>query len=126
MVAALEDSTAAAAHRQVQDMLNNAITDPDKFRNLSLRTKASHVGKNNDGILTLSTKKIIHVPVCIPSIIYIVNTTYFGISCLYSKDHVLYLTLISLQFPRNFSRLPNVLYSTVPLLTLVRLLEHPN
>lgn len=84
MVAALEDSTAAAAQRQVQDMLNNAITDPDKFRNLSLRTKASHVGKNNDGILTLSTKKIIHV--CIPSIIYIVNTTYFGISCLYSNE----------------------------------------
>lgn len=46
MVAALEDSTAAAANQQLQDMLNNAITDPDKFRNLSMRVKASHVGKN--------------------------------------------------------------------------------
>lgn len=46
MVAALEDSTASAANQQLQDMLNNAITDPDKFRNLSMRVKTSHVGKN--------------------------------------------------------------------------------
>lgn len=46
MVAALEDSIATAAHQQVQDMLNNAIVDPEKFRNLSLRTKAPNVGKD--------------------------------------------------------------------------------
>lgn len=46
MVSVLEDSTAAAANQQLQDMLNNAITDPDKFRNLSIRVKVSHVGKN--------------------------------------------------------------------------------
>jgi len=47
MVSVLEDSTAAAANRQLQDMLNNAITDPDKFRNLSITVKAPHVGKNS-------------------------------------------------------------------------------
>ena len=46
MVSALEDSTAAAANQQLQDMLNNAITDPDKFRNLSITVKVPHVGKN--------------------------------------------------------------------------------
>lgn len=45
MVSVLEDSTAAAANQQLQDMLNNAITDPEKFRNLSITVKAPHVGK---------------------------------------------------------------------------------
>ena len=45
MVSVLEDSTAAAANQQLQDMLNNAITDPDKFRNLSITVKVPHVGK---------------------------------------------------------------------------------
>ncbi|XP_020609112.1 uncharacterized protein LOC110047687 [Orbicella faveolata] len=43
MVSVLEDSTAAAANQQLQDMLNNAITDPDKFRNLSITVKVPHV-----------------------------------------------------------------------------------
>ena len=46
MVSVLEDSTAAAANQQLQDMLNNAITDPDKFRNLSITVTVPHVGKN--------------------------------------------------------------------------------
>lgn len=46
MVAALEESVTAVAYQQVQDMLNNAITDPEKFHNLSLRTKSPNVGKN--------------------------------------------------------------------------------
>ena len=46
MVAALEESVTAVAYQQVQDMLNNAITDPEKFHNLSLRTKSPTVGKN--------------------------------------------------------------------------------
>ena len=45
-MAALEDSTTVAANQQLQDMLNNAITDPDKFRNLTMRVKTPHVGKN--------------------------------------------------------------------------------
>lgn len=45
MVSVLEDSTAAAANQQLQDMLNNAITDPDRFHNLSITVKAPHVGK---------------------------------------------------------------------------------
>ena len=50
MVSVLEDSTAAAANKQLQDMLNNAITDPDKFRNLSITVKAPHVGKRVDEV----------------------------------------------------------------------------
>jgi len=46
MVSLLEESTAVAANQQLQDMLSNAITDPDKFRNLSITVKVSHVGKN--------------------------------------------------------------------------------
>ena len=46
MVKALEDTTEAVARRQLQDMLNNAITEPDKFHNLGLRIKSSNVGKN--------------------------------------------------------------------------------
>ena len=46
MVSLLEESTAVAANKQLQDMLSNAITDPDKFRNLSITVKVSHVGKN--------------------------------------------------------------------------------
>ena len=53
MVSVLEDSTAAAANQQLQDMLNNAITDPDKFRNLSITVKAPYVGKKvNDVSIT--------------------------------------------------------------------------
>lgn len=46
MVSVLEESTAVAADQQLQDMLSNAITDPEKFRNLSITVKVSHVGKN--------------------------------------------------------------------------------
>lgn len=52
MVSVLEDSTAAAANQQLQDMLNNAITDPDKFRNLSITVKAPHVGKKVNEVST--------------------------------------------------------------------------
>ena len=48
----LEDSTAAAANHQLQDMLDNAITDPDKFRNLSITVKAPHVGKKVNEVST--------------------------------------------------------------------------
>ena len=47
MLKALEDAVKIVAYQQLQDMLNNAITDPDKFHSLGLRTKSSNVGKNN-------------------------------------------------------------------------------
>ena len=50
MVSLLEESTAVAANQQLQDMLSNAITDPDKFRNLSITVKVSNVGKNNNKV----------------------------------------------------------------------------
>ena len=46
MVKALEDTTEVIAQQQLQDMLNNAITDPNKFNNLGLKTKSSNVGKD--------------------------------------------------------------------------------
>lgn len=46
MLKALEDTTEVIAQQQLQDMLNNAITDPNKFHNLGLKTKSSNVGKN--------------------------------------------------------------------------------
>ena len=46
MVKALEDTIEIIAQQQLQDMSNNAITDPNKFHNLGLRTKSSNVGKN--------------------------------------------------------------------------------
>ena len=46
MVQALENTAEVVAHQQLQDMSNNAITDPDKFHSLGLRTKTSNVGEN--------------------------------------------------------------------------------
>ena len=46
MMKALEGTTEAVAHQQLRDMLNNAITDPDKFHNLSLKAKYPNVGND--------------------------------------------------------------------------------
>lgn len=46
MMQALENTAEVVAHQQLQDMSNNAITDPDKFHSLGLRTKTSNVGEN--------------------------------------------------------------------------------
>ena len=46
MMKALEGTTEAVAHQQLRDMLNNAITDPHKFHNLSLKAKYPNVGND--------------------------------------------------------------------------------
>lgn len=60
MVAALEESVTAVAYQQVQDMLNNAITDPEKFHNLSLRTKSPNVEISIDVVEMIEFRGILH------------------------------------------------------------------
>lgn len=44
MIKALEDTTETLANKQLQDMWNNAIIDPEKFHDLGLKTKSINVG----------------------------------------------------------------------------------